>query len=107
MGKPYELFEGTVQGTGWPIDGHKLIWAIWEYDRSSYHLFTWDDADDEAVMLTQFQTAVEAGFVEDDLEKFKAVWKDFNYDPPGPFCIDLDKLVDVKKVEPDNGSCDA
>ena len=97
--KPYELFTGTVQGTGWPIDGHKLIWAIWDYDKSSYHLFTWEDADDEAVMLTMFQTAVKAGFVEDDLEKFKTDWKNDDFEQPGVFSIPLDKLAGAEKVE--------
>ncbi len=103
---PYELYTGIVTGTGWPIDGHKLIWAIWDYDRSSYHLFAWDDADDEAVMMTMFKTAVEAGFIENDLEKFKAEWQSGEFEQPGVFSIPLDKLTDVRKVESDNGARD-
>ena len=98
---PYEVFLGTVVNTGWPIDGHRLYFALWDYDRrSSYHLYGWEDADDEAVMLTQFQTAVAAGFTEDNLEKFRAGWEAWQECPPGAFCIELDQLTDVEKVKP-------
>lgn len=104
MGKGYELYEGTVVNTGWPIDGHRLIFGLWNYDnRSSYHLFTWADKDDEAVMQTMFRTLVDSEFIcEEDRDEFIMVWKDGMFDEvycPGPFCIELDKLVDVKKVE--------
>lgn len=102
--KMYELFEGTVQGTGWPIDGHRLIFGLWDYDnRSSYHLWTWDDGADEAVMMTMFRTLVDGGFIcEEDKDEFIMVWKDGMFDEvycPGPFCIELDKLVNVEKLE--------
>ena len=104
MGKGYELYEGTVVNTGWPIDGHRLVFGLWNYDKGScYHLFTWGDEDDEAVMQTMFKTMAEAGFIEEcDKDEFIMVWKDGMFDEvycPGPFCIELDKLADVKKVE--------
>lgn len=104
VGKKYDLYEGTVVNTGWPIDGRRLIFGLWDYDkRSSYHLFTWADKDDEAVMMTMFRTLVDGGFI-DEVEKdeFIMVWKDGMFDEvycPGPFCIELDKLVDVLQVE--------
>lgn len=106
MGMGYELYEGTVVNTGWPIDGHRLIFGLWDYDnRTSYHLFTWADKDDEAVMQTIFRSLVDAGFIDAvDETEFIMVWKDGMFDEvycPGPFCIELDKLVDVKKVEED------
>ena len=102
--KPFELFEGKVVNTGWPIDGHRLVFALWNYDkRSCYHLFTWPDKSDEAVMQTMFRTLVDADFIcEEDEDEFIMVWKDGMFGEvycPGPFCIDLDKLVDVIKVE--------
>lgn len=105
MGEYYEAYEGTVVNTGWPIDGHRVVFALWDYDkRSCWHLLTWDDEADEAMMQTMFRTLVEAGFIcEDDKDEFIMVWKDGMFDEvycPGPFCIELDKLVNVEKVEP-------
>lgn len=99
----YELYTGTVQNTGWPIDGHRLMFGLWDYDnRSCYHLFNWRDADDEAVMETMFRTMVDGGFIGEDVkDEFVMIWNDGMFDEvycPGPFCIDLDKLTDVEKV---------
>lgn len=105
MGKGYELYEGTVVNTGWPIDGHRLNFGLWDYDnRSCYHLYYWGDEDDEAVMQTMFLTLVAEGFIsEEDKDEFITAWNDGKFDEvycPGPFCIDMDKLVDVKKAGP-------
>ena len=101
MGKVYfEEYIGTVQNTGWPIDGHRLIFGLWDYDnRSCYHLHGWDDADDEAVKQTMFRTMVDGGFIcEEDKDEFMMVWKDGLFDDvycPGSFCIDLELRVNV------------
>ena len=93
MDKPI-IIKGMVKGTGWPIDGHVLTFGLWDYDnRSSYHLYTWDDADDEAVMQTCFQTLVKAGFEDPNrLDEFVKEWKAGEFDAPGAFCLDLDKV---------------
>ena len=97
----YELYAGTVTGTGWPIDGHRLVFSLWDWDNmQSYHLADWGDEDDEAVMLTMFQTEVEAGFEDaDGLEMFKRTWNAGEYEWPGVFCISKDQLTDVEKIE--------
>lgn len=97
----YELYAGTVTGTGWPIDGHKLVFSLWEWDnRKSYHLTDWGDEDDEAVMLTMFQAEVETGDEDaDGLEEFSRAWHAGEYDPPGVFCISKDQLTDVEKID--------
>ena len=52
-----KIIKGTVKGTGWPIDGHTLYFSQWDYDnRESWHLYGWDEPDDEAVMQTTYQT---------------------------------------------------
>ena len=104
MGKMYEIYKGTVVNTGWPIDGHEMLFGLLDYDnRSCYHLFTWGEKDDEAVMMTMFRTLVDGGFIcEEDKDEFIMVWKDGMFDEvycPGPFCIELDKLVNVEKVD--------
>lgn len=57
-----KVITGKVTGTGWPIDGHVLWFSQWDYDnRESWHLYGWEDSEDEAVMQTVFQTETEAG----------------------------------------------
>lgn len=96
-----KIIKGRVKGTGWAIDGHVLYFSLWGYDRySSYHLHDWEDADDEAVMQTMFQTEREAGFCcHDTLESFAEAWKAGTWDPLGVFCIDLDKVEELEVVQ--------
>lgn len=57
-----KVITGKVTGTGWPIDGHVLWFSQWDYDnRESWHLYGWEDSEDEAVMQTVFQTETESG----------------------------------------------
>lgn len=94
-----KVVSGRVKGTGWPIDGHVLYFGLWDYDKhSSWHLYSWDDADDEAVMLTMYQSMEAADFIEPDtLEDFTAAWKAGEWEPPGSFCLALDQ-VEVLEV---------
>lgn len=95
-----KIVTGKVTGTGWPIDGHVLYFSQWDYDKhESYHLYDWDDADDEAVMLTVYQTETEAGLcVCDTLEAFTEMWKAKKWEPAGSFCLDLNQ-VEVQEVK--------
>ena len=95
------IVTGKVTGTGWPIDGHVLYLSQWEYDNhESYHLYGWDDADDEAVMQTMFQTEMEAGLnTYDTLEEFTEKWKAKEWEPWGAFCLDLDKVEEVEVLQ--------
>ena len=101
--KLYELYLATVKGTGWPIDGHRLVFAKWNYSPNSYGLFDWDEKNkevDDAVMMTMLQTEVEAGFEDaDGLEAFKETWKAGQYDPPGAFHLDPDQVENVVKID--------
>lgn len=94
------IVSGRVKETGWPIDGHVLYFSQWDYDNhESFHLYGWDDADDEAVMLTVYQTETEAGLcLSDTLEDFTKVWKAKEWEPQGSFCLPLEK-VEVLNVE--------
>lgn len=96
-----KIIKGTVKGTGWPIDGHTIHFSLWDYDNhESWHLFGWDDADDEAVMLTIWQTENEAGLnLDDTLEDFAKRWKAKEWEPQGVFCLDLDKVEVVEVVQ--------
>lgn len=92
------IVTGMVTGTGYPIDGHVLYFSQWDYDKhESFHLFAWNDADDEAVMLTMYQTETEAGIFLNTQEIFTEMWKAKEWEPIGPFCLPLDK-VKVQKI---------
>lgn len=98
--KPYQLFIGTITGTGWPIDGHRLVLGKWEYSPETYSLMDWDEKDDEALMMTLFQTGVAAGFEDaDGLEAFKETWNAGTYEWPGSFHFTADQVCDVEQIE--------
>ena len=101
---PYKpkIITGKVTGTGWPIDGHVLYFSQWDYDRDSWHLYGWEDEDDEAVMLTVYQTETEADVCTcDTLEAFTEMWKAKEWEPMGVFALPLDQVevVEVKQEE--------
>lgn len=103
-----KVITGKVTGTGWPIDGHVLWFSQWDYDnRESWHLYGWEDSEDEAVMQTVFQTETEAGLcLFDTLEKFAENWKAKKWEPQGSFCLPLDKVevLEVKQEESTNNT---
>ena len=98
-----KIITGKVTGTGWPIDGRVLHFSQWDYDNhQSWHLYGWEDEDDEAVMLTMYKTETEAGIcLRDTLEDFTKMWKAQEWEPAGAFCLPLDKVevVEVKQEE--------
>lgn len=98
-----KIIAGRVTGTGWPIDGRVLWFSQWDYDKhQSWHLYGWEDEDDEAVMLTMYKTETEAGIcLRDTLEDFTKMWKSKEWEPAGAFCLPLDKVevVEVKQEE--------
>lgn len=96
-----KIIKGKVTGTGWPIDGHVLHFSQWDYDnRKSWHLYGWEDEDDEAVMLTMHQTETEAGLsLYDTLEDFKEAWKAKEWEPQGSFCLPLDQVEVVEVIQ--------
>lgn len=96
-----KIIRGTVKDTGWPIDGHTLHFSLWDYDNhNSWHLHGWDDTDDEAVMLTIWQTENAAGLCQHDtLEDFTEEWKAGKWEPQGTFCLELDKVEAVETVQ--------
>ena len=86
-----------------------MLWfSQWDYDnRESWHLYGWEDSEDEAVMQTVFQTETEAGLcLFDTLEKFAENWKAKKWEPQGSFCLPLDKVevLEVKQEESTNNT---
>lgn len=98
-----EIVEGIIKDTGWPIDGHKLILSLWDYDNhEDFHLTDWPDEADKAVMETMFVTETEAGMcLCDTLEEFADEWEE--WEPQGTFCIPLDKVEVVRVIQEEAG----
>lgn len=101
------IVTGKVTGTGWPIDGHVLYFSQWDYDKhESFHLYGWDDEDDEAVMLTVYQTETENDLCAcDTLEAFMEMWKAKEWEPQGSFCLPLDQVeveAEIQQEEKDD-----
>jgi hypothetical protein len=89
-----EPVKGLVKGTGFPIDGHILIFCKWRYDEEKYwHLYDWNQQDDEAVMDTFFQSMLSAGFVDEDFKaEWEEQWKNQTADVPGAFTLEDDQV---------------
>ena len=88
-----EMIKGKPTGTGWPIDGHVLHFTRWDYDPENYHLYGWDDTEDEAVMETVWITENEAGLsAYDSKEEFVKAWKAKKWEPDGVFALPLHKV---------------
>jgi len=108
-----KIIAGRVKGTGYPIDGHVLNFSQWDYDnRESWHLYGWDEASDEAVMLTMFKAELEAvnevclantgeplEYTDEDFEDFKRTWEAGEWEPDGVFCLPLDKVEVVTVLQ--------
>ena len=94
-----QIIEGKITGTGWPIDGHTLVLALWDYDNyESWHLCNWKFKADRAVMETVFITETEAGMcLYDTLEEFAEHWKE--WEPEGSFCIPLENVEVIKVLQ--------
>lgn len=89
-----KIVKGRVSGTGYPIDGHVLYFSLWDYDNyETYHLYGWDDPDDEAVMMTMY----EADAIGTSLRDFADKWKAKQWEPDGAFCL-IPDTVEVLAV---------
>ena len=90
----HQIVRGKVSGTGWPIDGHTLVFEI-EKGGNDYYLINWPDACDAAVMETMHTT--DPLYQGMRFKKFKRLWKAGKWEPAGCFFLERDK-VEVKEV---------
>ena len=95
-----KIIAGMVKNTGYPIDGHILYFSQWDYDRSSWHLYNWDDADDDAVMETMFIAERDAGLCTcGTLEEFAEVWRANKWEADGAFGLELAQVEVVEVIQ--------
>ena len=106
MGYKPKIVAGRVTGTGYAIDGRVLYFSQWDYDNGEFwHLYGWDNADDEAVMLTMYEATKEEnnlrGELNMPLRNFKKQWKAGTWEPDAPFCLPFDvvEVLEVKQEE--------
>lgn len=96
MGYKPKVVRGTVKNTNTPLDGVTLHLALWAWDDySSYHLYGYDTADKEKIILAMKQA--DDLYQEESIEEFTRLWESGEYEPDMVYCIDLDK-VDVIEV---------
>lgn len=93
-----KIVKGKVSGTGYAIDGHVLYFSLWDYDNyETYHLYGWEDADDEAVMQTMYDSENHEGLGTCSLRTFRKRWKAKKWEPAGAFCL-IPDTVEVLEV---------
>lgn len=95
-GQKHQIVRGKVSGTGWPIDGHALIFEI-EKDGDVYYLNNWADADDEAVMETMRLN--DPLYQNTPIEEFRELWKNQEWEPEGRFFLTDDKVEVVEVIK--------
>lgn len=96
-----KVITGKVQGTGYPIDGHVLYLSQWDYDNhEAWHLWGWDDAAAEAVMLTMYQSEKDADIsFYDTLKDFEKAWKAKEWEPQCSFCLKLENVEIIEVIQ--------
>lgn len=96
-GREYEKIKQELKGQGFTcnqmksmvregnyFDGLVLYLSKWNWDNhESWHLYSWDDKDDEKVMLGIYEAEQYHPYnrYKGDFEKFQSDWKNEEYDP--------------------------
>ena len=98
QGMTYRDFE-DIQRANEQFDELKVFLSLWEYDkREYYHLYSWDKADDEKMMMGIYyaeQTHPVPRY-KDDFEGFRRDWIKGEYDAGSPFIF---YRQDVEELE--------
>jgi hypothetical protein len=98
QGLTYRDFE-NIQKANEQFDGLVIYLSLWEYDNySSYHLYGWDNKDDERMMMGMYcaEQIHPAPQYKGKLEEFIADWKAKAYDPG---CVFGFEHSDVEELE--------
>ena len=112
QGLTYRDFE-NVQRANEQFDGVVVLLSLWDYDNyESYHLYSWDEAADEKMMMAMYyaeQTSPIPCYI-DKHSDFIADWKAGKYEPACVFCFqpcDVEEIAviseEVKEEEKTDG----
>lgn len=112
-GREYEKIKQELKGQGFTcnqmksmvregnyFDGLVLYLSKWNWDNhESWHLYSWDDKDDEKVMLGIYEAEQYHPYnrYKGDFKKFQSDWKNEEYDPGMTFTF-KDSEVEVLEV---------
>jgi hypothetical protein len=112
-GRSYEKIKEELKGQGFTcyqmksmvkegeyFDGLELYLSKWNYDNhESWHLYSWDDKDDEKVMLGMYQAEQYHPYqrYKKDFEQFQKDWAAGEYDPGMTYTF-KDEEVEVLEV---------
>lgn len=93
--------EGTVKGTGWPVDGHRLVFLPVGRDGKLWRLWRWGEAEDNAVMLTMFWFETLMGICEyAEAEGFAEEWNAGAWKPAAGFFVGREHLMGLRELRP-------
>ena len=91
---------GRVHDTGTPLDGHLYLVSLWDWDKyEDFHLVSYGEHDDEAgeAMMKAMHDADDA-YKDTPIEEFKELWDKGEYEAPGVYTIQLEKVEIVRIV---------
>lgn len=91
---------GRVHDTGTPLDGHLYLVSLWDWDKyEDFHLVSYGEHDDEAgeAMMKAMHDADEI-YQDTPIEEFKELWDKGEYEAPGVYTIQLEKVEIVRIV---------
>lgn len=111
QGLTYRDFE-NIQRANEKFHGTAVLLSLWAYDNyESYHLYSWEEAADEKIMLGMYyaeQTSPCPCYI-DRQDEFIADWKSGKYEPACAFCFqpcDVEEIAVISeevKEEKSNG----
>ena len=93
-------YEVKIKNTGYPMDGHRAIVELWDYNPGGYSLRSWLKEDDEIFEKSMYKSLEDAGMLTaDSFEEFHDTWSDGSWCPDGIFCLTEDQVEIIKETE--------
>lgn len=87
------------------LDGLEVFLSLWNWDNhSKWHLWNWQQEDDEKVMLAMYQAeqfhpyAVVREY-KNNFEQFKTDWETGEYDPGATYTFDFDEVEVLEIIQ--------
>ena len=87
------------------FDGLEVSLSLWNWDNhTKWHLWNWQQKDDERVMLAMYQAEQFHPFAavrnyKNNFEQFKEDWKNEEYDPGATYTFDFDEVEVLEIIQ--------